>query len=429
MTSSRRGTWKSNKAAGSFLLFLLLLVLAFGKPVSAQALSDLGLSGSLRAAEWQKDKSFREQDNYAVGGLWLQARPRELYGVKSYFDARVQSEDLARGIHSSGDLREAYVESSMGDFDFRVGRQIAVWGRADKVNPTDVWSSKNLRLLTTDDEDQRMGSFATQIAYVFGNYRLIAYWQPEWREPQYPIPEIGGGRVRLVSPRPEGASRQMGFKIDHSGGELDWSVSYAHVLDRTPDLKVLSAGPTGADVGLNYQMIDVLGADMARNFGDYGVRAEVSHARTKDSDGLDPTTKNRAVFGVVGVDRSLFGNLNVNLQYVHRHAFDWRDADDLLDPQIRALAQQVSVLSFQREADFRAGSLRVNYKALHETLDMEIAGFGWWNNGVLRPKVTYSFTDSLRGILGGEFYGGDADSFFGRLKPNSSGFVEFRYLF
>jgi hypothetical protein len=43
--------------------------------------------------------------------------------------------------------------------------------------------------------------------------------------------------------------------------------------------------------------------------------------------------------------------------------------------------------------------------------------------------VTYAFNDKLKGVVGGEVYGGPSDSTFGVLKHASSVFTELRYLF
>src|SRR5258708_39675582 len=76
-------------------------------------------------------------------------------------------------------------------------------------------------------------------------------------------------------------------------------------------------------------------------------------------------------------------------------------------------------------------TLRPSYKMLNETLEMEVAFVRWFGKGesLIRPKVTYAFTDKFQGIVGGEIYSGPRDSTFGRLKHASSAFAELRYNF
>ena len=74
----------------------------------------------------------------------------------------------------------------------------------------------------------------------------------------------------------------------------------------------------------------------------------------------------------------------------------------------------------------QGASLRINYKAWNETLESEVAAVAWFTKGdsAIRPKVTYAFSDHLKGIIGGELYHGPRQSFFGQLKPTSTAYAE-----
>ena len=427
MKRSRRATSKSSeKKIKTLALALLSLVM----PAAAHSRSDdrLGLSGSVRAAEWERNKSMSSDRGFSVGSVWLQARPQEIAGLKPFFDARLQAQNLSRTGDSAADVREAFVETSLGSFDLKVGRQITVWGRADKANPTDVWSSRDYGLLMVDDEDQRLGAAAAQAVWNVGGFRLIGLWQPEWRSPQYPVSGLPAG-ITLQNGDPANPAGQFGLKLDRSGGDLDWSVSYSSAIDRTPDLRVLSSGTSGTSLQFAYNRIDVLGGDLAKNFGDFGFRGEGAYVRTGDASGTDPLVKNSFVYLVAGFDRSFWSDLNVNAQFLYRHAFDYRAAGEISDPSLQYLAKQAQIFSNQKDADYDAASLRADYKAFHETFDVEVALIGWFNNGLIRPKATYAFTDALKGSVGAELYRGNDDSFFGRLREASSVFSEVRYHF
>jgi hypothetical protein len=431
MISARRARWSASAAAG---LALALVAPAWAEPeagaVDAAAtpslLTDvLGLSGSLRGAYFSKDKSFSDDTGYAIGSLWLTARPQDFLGLRSYFDARVQGQDLGRSSDVTADLREGYLERSFGALDVRAGRQVVIWGRADKINPTDSWTTRDYTLLTPNDEDQRLGVTTLQATWNAGAYRLIGLWQPEWRYPELPAPPLPAG-VTTVDIAPEHRAQQGGVKLDHSGEGADWSLSYAHSADRVPDLAVLSASPSGVVLGLLHQELDTFGADAALPIGNYGLRGEVAYTRTVDHDGADPRTKNSNVFAVLGAERTFAGVLNVNLQYLYRHTLDFQDPSAIADPNTRQLAQQVNLLSNQLAPDMHGASLRINHKAFNETLETEITGVTWFEKGdaALRPKITYAFNDRVKGIVGGEIYRGPADSFFGRLEDVTTAYAE-----
>src|SRR5690242_11273363 len=77
----------------------------------------VGLSGSVRADYFSKDKSFSGKTGYAVGSIWATARPKEVGGINTYFDARLQGQDLTRSSRVSSELREAYAQTSLRNFD------------------------------------------------------------------------------------------------------------------------------------------------------------------------------------------------------------------------------------------------------------------------------------------------------------------------
>lgn len=428
MPCSRLALWKTSVACG--VAFAVTQAYASGSDApeaDPSLLSDLlGLSGSVRMDEFSKDKSFSDDSGYAVGSVWVTATPKEFWGIRTYFDARAQDQDLGRGGSTvSWELREGYAQTTFGRLDLRVGRQIIVWGRADKVNPTDSWSTRDFTLLAPNDDDQRLGVTTLQATWNAGAYRIISLWQPEWRQPVLPIPPQPPG-VSLLNLTPRDPAQQWGIKLDHSGDGLDWSVSYARSLDRTPDLAVLSDGPQGLSLGLAYRLISVIGADAAVPAGQFGLRAEVAYTRTENPDGTDPLTQRRNAFAVLGCERTFDGVLNINAQYLYRRTFDFTSPSSIPSLGTRQLAEEVDLLSNQLASDMQGASLRINYKAWNETLETEVAVVAWFTKGdsAIRPKVTYAFSDRLKGIIGGELYHGPRQSFFGQLDPTSTAYAE-----
>jgi len=379
------------------------------------------------AADFSKDMSFTGQTGYAVGSMWATATPQELWGIRAYFDGRAQDQDLGRGSGVSWEIREGYAQMRLGKFDLRAGRQVTVWGRADKVNPTDAWSTRDRTLLAPNDDDQRLGVASLQATWNAGAYRTIALWQPEWRYPGFPIPPLPLG-VSLRNVAPKDPAQQLGIKLDHSGEGLDWSLSYSHSLNRTPDLTVLSAKPQGLLLGLIYRPVSVVGADAAVPVGKFGLRAEVAYTRTQGHGGPDPLAQKRNVFAVVGCERTFDGVLNINAQYLYRRTFDFIPPSSVSNPSTRSLAEQVELLSNQLAPNMHGASLRINHKAWNETLETEIAAVVWFKRGdsAILPKVTYAFTDHLKGIFGGELYHGPRESVFGQLSSKSTAYAEFQ---
>lgn len=424
MMSLRLARWKNNKF---FLAVLFFSSISFAE--SESLVDRLGVSGSLRAAYWNRDKSYSDERGYTVGSAWLTLRPEEVFGFKFYIDGFVQGQNLSREEYSRLDLREFYVEKSMGNFDFKIGRAITVWGRADKANPTDVLTVRNFKLLMTDDEDQRTGVFQLQTSYNWQGYRFSALWLPEWRSPTYPIPPLSG--IRIEDTTPQNRKEQIALKIDRSGGSVDGSISYFKGSNKLPDLRFVRVDAAGVLIAFDYNDIEMYGADFATNIGEYGLRGEVAYTKTEDSDGNNPFLQNSQIYAVFGVDRTVVENFNINIQYLFKHVIDYQSLNSLSLGSLQNLALQSSINSNQIAENQSGFSLRPSYKMYNDTLEMEVALVSWFDgwNSIVRPKITYAFSDSFKGIIGGEFYSGPDDTLFGRLQPTSTGFAELRFFF
>ncbi len=425
MQRSRREPWRTSALGAA-----LLSGFAFAGTAGAQdagALRDaLGLSGTLRAAYFSRDFDFNPPANAASASAWITGRPKKVWGAASYFDARVQEQDIGQKSGASWELREGYVERAFGDLDLKAGRQIIVWGRADKINPTDVWSVRDLKLLTTDDEDQRLGAAAIQASWQIAHINLMGVWQPEWRTPNFPVPPLPAG-LRSKTIDPHNATAQFGLKLDHSGEGADWSVSYARTIDKVPDLAIEAPGR----LAFTYRPMEMFGGDAAVPVGRYGLRGEIAYSRTLHRDVPDVAIKHDNLFLVAGIERTFGGELNFNFQYLYRHSFGFQEPNQVVEPLRQLLDRQEDVISDQLARDMQGVSVRVVDKFFNETLEGEIAGVAWFGKAgsALRPKLSYAVSDHLKLIVGGQLYFGPKDGFFGQFRDASTAFTELRWGF
>ena len=390
---------------------------------------ELGLSKSLRQGAWLSDRSLIEEKGFLPAMAWLRVQPPEVDGAILRLEGWVAARDLSAGDLDEGsgvrgELREAYLGFFGEHHELRLGRQIVVWGRADRLNPTDNLGSRDARLLVPEDDDQRRGSLMLRERLALGDATIDLLWLPEFRPNRFAVRTPPGVALRQVDHAWEPA--EFAVKLERSGADLDWSLSYFDGLDRNPDFALEPAA-----LRLVHNRIRVLGVDAAATVGRYGLRGEVAYVHTQDGDGDDPTVKNPFLFGVVGGDRSFFQYLNVNLQYFARATRHHQDPRDIGDPALRAAAVAAAVASGQLDSVQHGMSVRIAYQWLNETLDTEIAAIGVFNDGSLavRPKIVYRWADALRLTVGADlFRGGETDAF-GRLHDNSTVFVELRYGF
>ena len=427
MNSLQHATWKKSRSCAVLLLTFCLI----GASVAASAqeentastlLTEANVSGSLRGSFWRVDNNVAGDNDFALAEWWLKAAPRIGQDARLVLDGWVRDEGISNRVKTQGALREGYLNFSQGNADFRLGKQIIVWGRADQLNPTDNLSPRNNTLFVLESDDQRLGTVALKTSYHFPDLAVSGILLPYFQPNKQPI--FGENGITFVESIPQGS--QYAFKLEQAGQAVDWSVSYFQGFDLNPDMAIISIQQNALVLSLQHNKIKVLGADAATVVGRYGLRTEAAYTWTEDPSGSDPYVKNDFFYGVVGADRTFFEYLNLNLQYYVRQISNYNDPR-LIANNIVAIKQ--AVLSSQLDYFQHGASLRMSYKWLNETLEAEVSAVAsfTYRDYILRPKLSYSFDDHWKGSLGANLFQGDKDTLFGSLKDRSAIFAEMRY--
>lgn len=376
--------------------------------------------------------SKRLDDNHSLPGLTFQPKVQPRFG--SWGDAKIEGRltDQDLGDHrepKQARLLEAYANLYFGSVDLRIGKQIIPWGRADAVNPTDNLTPKDFTLLSArDEEERRTGTAALRANYYRDTFTFSFIWLPVFNPSTIPLTAPPGFRI-VEEKRNSGAWTDQGFalKLDQTGGRMDWSVSYYYGLDVLP----IGRPITPFQSMLVHNRLHVIGADFARNFGRFGVRGEAAYTHTQNPSGSDPFIKNPFFMYVLGVDRDLTEDLNVNVQVYQRYIINFNDPFTIQDP----VARTVAVLSdtFNQQLDRIQGGFtgRIRATWLNKTLESELLGVLNLprRDFFLRPMLAYAFTDVWKGFIGWDIFNGRRDSFFGRLQPMTAFFIEIRATF
>lgn len=399
-------------------------------PASEDPLSTVfspDINGSLRNSYWNISNDPARTHAPGIVELWLKTALHLGDNGKLLLDGWGRASNEFRSVKAQGLLREGYVDFNNGAFDFRIGKQLIVWGRADQLNPTDNLSPRDYILLTAEDEDQREGASATKATYNFINVDVTGIWLPNFRPNTVPIPFTAGTVFSEIIPTGD----QFAFKLEQSSQLVDWSLSYFRGFDLNPDISIQSVQPGELNLLLQHHRIRVFGADAATVIGRYGLRTEAAYTWTENADGIDPFVKKPFLYYVVGTDRTFFEYLNINVQYIARHISSFRDINTIADPLIREVAIQQSIFSNQQDKFQQGMSLHISNKWLNEALEIQLATVYSFTRRdyILRPKLIYAFDDHWKGTLGANWYRGDSDTYFGMLRYRSTVFGEMRFSF
>lgn len=388
----------------------------------------LGLTGSIRGGFWSSSRMLDDEKNIPTGSLWLKGAP------SLWPNGAFRFEGWVGRLHGDADLdlhlREGYLDLSAGPVDLRIGRQIIVWGRADRINPTDNLTPHDFTLLVPDDDDQRLGTLAVKGTYFIDQISMTALWLPRFEPDRVPL-RRPPSPLFFSERQPDGGYRQGAFKVEQTGGALDWSVSYFHGFDPFPDIAIDFSPFPAINLALEHHPIDVIGADAAAAVGRFGLRAEVAYTFTEDRRGDDPEIKNPFLFLVVGGDRTFLESLNINVQYILHVVSRYRNPEEIPDPLRREVAAQQAVITNQIDRVQQGVSLRISDQWFNQTLEGELVGIVFFprHDYALRPRVTYAFSDRWKGVIGADLFRGEERSFFGYLKENSTVYAELRWSF
>lgn len=411
------------KAARSFAAAALLATVRVG----AMAHETAGIP-------WQLDLTARVDAFHATRGATPSDRAVE--GIGQFkgtvsFSPDTQWKFDARAATAHGDSRwlESYVEHRFEGAELRVGRQVMAWGRADGVNPTDNLSPRDFKTWLPFDDDQRFGVWALRAdlhpARVF-DLTLVA--SPWFEGSEIPAP-AGLPSSRAPMARNAG-NATFAAKLNRAGEAMDWSLSYLRGPALLPGARLADLPSQGGPrLEFHHDHVQVLGADIARNVGRFGLRGEVAWTWPDGSDDGTAAQRRRGVAWVVGIDRSFVGNLYVNVQLFGRHVNGDADPAASGDPAQRAVAVQNAITFGQQDRDSLGYTVRVSDKWLGDTLEAEVllVSNRTRENAYLRSMLAYAVDDRLKVLGGAVLYSGAPETVFGRKRPTNRLFVELRY--
>jgi hypothetical protein len=377
------------------------------------------LQPAVRVGVWSQDRRLANSGPITVASL--QVRLAQRFGRWDVAaDAFVQSDGRA-------DLTEGWVRTRLAPVEFTVGRKTIVWGRSDRLNPTDNISSRDYTKLVANDDEQRRGNFMAKASLDVGAQTLDLLWLPEFRANELPIERSRRG-VSILQPQSVNDPAQYAIKLDHTG-QIDWSVSWFHGRDRLGNFEIAAILP-GANlvqVQRRFASLDVIGADFAGVIGRIGYRGEVAYTQVHGDRSY--FRKHDNVWAVAGLDTTLDNGWNLNLQYSYRKLLDYRDPLKIPNPVVRAVASQSAAVNAQLNSQQSGLTFRAAKNWLHDALAFEISTVGYFetDEAAILPRLTYPLTDQIRISVGANLFIGPDLSQFGRLRHTSGAFVQLNF--
>ena len=426
------------------LFFLCFPFFLWGQSLFEESLSG-GPEGGLQTQAYELNGFMR---SVLYGGKIAQGDGNELksgYGEiglkfsvkKQYFGDGYAEVRFRRGNEYGNpiaemQLREAYVNTYLGNVDIRIGQQIVVWGRADGFNPTNNITPSNMLVRSPDEDDRREGNFLIRTFYNMGHFRLEGILVPMYAPSVLPIKVIplpAGIQINdPVYPDENFKNGSYALKLNYEGTLFDGSLSYFDGFNPFPGINATIFGFFPQAYRLN-----VLGADFSTTVGPLGLRGEFAFRSPHDYE-QHFFVPNPDYQYVVGLDRE-FGDFSFIFQYVGRYVDDYTDLSEpqnFFEKMSYELAQKNRMISQQLYETTHSVSFRPAYKLLYETLIVELLGLYNFTTEELyaRPKISYFIADALKFSVGADIYTGPEETLFGAVEESLSAlFLELRASF
>lgn len=354
-------------------------------------------------------------------------------GVRADYDAVFDHTDyysaqVAHDQRADVTLREAYVDASAGDWDFRLGHQQVVWGEMVGLFFADVVSARDMReFILPDFDTMRTPQWAARAEYFKGDYHADLLWIPvatyddvgkpgaEFYPYQPVLPGFTAQYRNEVIPSHSLDHGNYGVRLSALTSGWDVSGFYYDSMDVQPTFYRQIVGSTMV-FEPRHERIEQAGGTVSNDLGFAVLKGEAVYTRGRkfavlnvtDADGVVPQN---TLDWAAGLDFTLPADTRLNVQVFERVFFD-HNPDIIFDP---------------REDGY---SLLLN-KKFGDNWEAQVTWIASLNrtDWLLRPRVQWNFERNWRLLLGADIFKGPPLGLFGQYSSHDRVYSELRYSF
>ena len=348
---------------------------------------------------------FLDYDQKFENGIRLKVNARAFYDWVYHLDNGYTSQE-EDSLQSEVELFDAYIEGSISEhLDYRIGRQVVVWGRSDTIRITDVLNPlDNRQPGMVDIEDLRLPVAMAKFDWYVGTWRVtpIAILEQRFtKDPPYGSPFYPAA----IPLPPEKSYNDVTYALSLGTERSGWDINFyaAHIYDDTKFVQ----DPFGLNALVKHGKINMYGTAFNILSGSWLFKSEWAYF-DKLHYTMAPDTSLARLDGLVGVEYNGIADTMISYDLSLRHFthYDKRLGLDHIDLPNGTSAELLPVKrdtwqhAFRITSDFMNATLHANYL---------VTLFGKRGNegGFQRLWAVYDYDDNLKidvGIL--DFVGG-----------------------
>ena len=328
------------------------------------------------------------------------------------------------------ELREIYMDWLMGNgFALRLGKQQVVWGETDGLKLLDVINPQSFRHFILDEfEDSRLPLWSLKFRAPAGDMVDLEFiWIPDLSYNLIPDPSAPYFPRALIPLPPEGVpvrrqpinkpdnvitDSDVGLKASAFIGGWDLTLNYLYAYEDTPFFNRSISSDNAIFLRPSFERMHVVGGTFNNAFGPITLRGEIATnigktfytENNEDIDGLITATQFNSA---IGLDWS-FNETLLSFQYFQ----DWVPGKKDL---FKRKSYEPSITGLIRQELF-------NDSFTAELLSIVNLNDGDW---LLRPKVKYLLTSSLKLKAGADIFGGSNEGLFGQFDNRDRVYLGF----
>ncbi len=341
--------------------------------------------------------------------------------AKAYYDSiykirnQFYSQDELNQFQSELRLYDAYIEGSLQEnIDFKLGRQVVVWGRSDTIRITDILNPlDNRRPGIVDIEDLRLPVTMAKIDWFIGDWRITPI---AILEQQYSLnPPFGSAFNPMKNPHiTEKNDKDISYALSIGGEFSGWDMNFyaARIRDDLGYIDFSKQQPL-----LVHDKVNMLGTALNILSGSWLYKAELAYFN-----GLKFTSTQNKNFQrtdlLLGVEYKGIADTLFSYDISLRH-FNSYDTKLLHEPN--PLEQDTYQHAFRVSSDFMNATLTANYL-------ISLFGKNLDQGGFQRFWVKYELADGVYSNAGIVDYIGGS-KLFDQVKNSDMFFIDISYSF